>query len=52
MTRQRPLGLGTHIFVTDADAAVRFYSEASGRGRGTRSRRADRRWLDRQLRRI
>jgi uncharacterized glyoxalase superfamily protein PhnB len=28
MTRQRPLGLGTHIFVPDADAAVAFYSEA------------------------
>ena len=25
MTRQRPLGLGTHIFVPDADAAVAFY---------------------------
>jgi PhnB protein len=30
MTRQRPLGLGTHIFVTDADAAVAFYTEAFG----------------------
>ena len=30
MTRRRPLGLGTHIVVTDADAAVRFYSEAFG----------------------
>ena len=30
MTRQRPLGLGTHIFVSDADAAVAFYSEAFG----------------------
>jgi uncharacterized glyoxalase superfamily protein PhnB len=30
MTRQRPLGLGTHIFVTDADAASRFYGEAFG----------------------
>ena len=30
MTRQRPLGLGTHIFVSDADAAVAFYIEAFG----------------------
>lgn len=30
MTRQRPLGLGTHIFVPDADAAVAFYGEAFG----------------------
>jgi len=30
MNRQRPLGLGTHIFVSDADAAVAFYSEAFG----------------------
>ena len=30
MTRQRPLGLGTHIFVSDADAAVAFYTEAFG----------------------
>jgi PhnB protein len=30
MTRSRPLGLGTHIFVSDADAAVAFYREAFG----------------------
>jgi uncharacterized glyoxalase superfamily protein PhnB len=30
MTPQRPLGLGTHIFVPDADAAVAFYSQAFG----------------------
>ena len=30
MTRIHPLGLGTHIFVTDADAAVAFYTEAFG----------------------
>jgi PhnB protein len=30
MTRQRPLGLGAHIFVQDADAAVAFYTEAFG----------------------
>lgn len=30
MTRRRPLGLGTHIFVLDADAAVAFYRTAFG----------------------
>ena len=30
MTQQRPLGLGTHIFVPDADAAVDFYRAAFG----------------------
>ncbi len=30
MTHERPLGLGTHIFVPDADAAVAFYREAFG----------------------
>jgi hypothetical protein len=30
MTVQRPLGLGTHIFVPDADAAVEFYRAAFG----------------------
>jgi PhnB protein len=30
MIHQRPLGLGTHIFVPDADAAVAFYREAFG----------------------
>jgi len=28
MTRRRPLGLGTHIFVPNADAAVAFHTEA------------------------
>jgi PhnB protein len=30
MTQQRPLGLGTHIFVPDPDAAVAFYRAAFG----------------------
>jgi hypothetical protein len=30
MTAQRPLGLGTHIFVPDADAAAEFYRAAFG----------------------
>lgn len=30
MTHQRPLGLGTHIFVPHADAAVAFYRQAFG----------------------
>jgi uncharacterized glyoxalase superfamily protein PhnB len=30
MTHERPLGLGTHIFVPDADAAVAFYRQAFG----------------------
>lgn len=30
MTQQRPLGLGTHIFVPDADSAVEFYRAAFG----------------------
>jgi uncharacterized glyoxalase superfamily protein PhnB len=30
MTRLRPLGLGTHVFVSDADAAVAFYTDAFG----------------------
>jgi hypothetical protein len=30
MTQQRPLGLGTHIFVPDANAAVEFYRAAFG----------------------
>ena len=30
MTQRRPLGLGTHIFVPDADAAVAFYRAAFG----------------------
>jgi PhnB protein len=30
VTRQRPLGLGTHIFVSDADAAVAYYCEVFG----------------------
>jgi PhnB protein len=28
MTRSRPLSLGTHLFVADAEAAVAFYQEA------------------------
>ncbi|MDN5857271.1 MAG: VOC family protein [Pseudonocardia sp.] len=30
MTTQRPLGLGTHVFVPDATAAVEFYLRAFG----------------------
>ena len=45
MTRQRPLGLGTHIFVTDADAAVAFYSEAFGAAELIRHRLPDGRVL-------
>ena len=30
MIQQRPLGLGTHIFVPNADAAVEFYRAAFG----------------------
>jgi uncharacterized glyoxalase superfamily protein PhnB len=45
MTRQRPLGLGTHIFVTDANAAVRFYSEAFGAAELVRQRLPDGRVL-------
>jgi len=30
MTGDRPLGLATHIFVPDADAAIAFYHEAFG----------------------
>jgi PhnB protein len=30
MTHIRPLGLGTHLFVADAEAAVAFYREAFG----------------------
>jgi PhnB protein len=45
MTGQRPLGLGTHIFVPDADAAVAFYSEAFGAAELIRHRLADARVL-------
>ena len=45
MTRQRPLGLGTHIFVSDADAAVAFYSEAFGAAELIRHRLPDGRVL-------
>ena len=45
MTRQRPLGLGTHIFVPDADAAVAFYSEAFGAAELIRHRLPDGRVL-------
>jgi uncharacterized glyoxalase superfamily protein PhnB len=37
--------LGTHIFVTDADAAVRFYSEAFGAAELVRQRLPDGRVL-------
>jgi len=45
MTSQRPLGLGTHIFVTDADAAVAFYSEVFGAAELIRHRLPDGRVL-------
>jgi PhnB protein len=45
MTRQRPLGLGTHIFVPDTDAAVAFYSEAFGAAELIRHRLPDGRVL-------
>ena len=45
MTRQRPLGLGTHIFVPDADAAVAFYSGAFGAAELIRHRLPDGRVL-------
>ena len=38
---QRPLGLGTHIFVADADAAVASYCAAFG---GTELIRYNLRW--------
>jgi uncharacterized glyoxalase superfamily protein PhnB len=43
--RQRPLGLGTHIFVADADAAVAFYIEAFGAAELIRHRLPDGRVL-------
>jgi uncharacterized glyoxalase superfamily protein PhnB len=45
MTRQRPLGLGTHIFVPDADAAVAFYIGAFGAAELIRHRLPDGRVL-------
>ena len=45
MTPQRPLGLGTHIFVPDADAAVAFYSQAFGAAELIRHRLPDGRVL-------
>jgi len=45
MTRQRPLGLGTHIFVQDADAAVAFYADAFGAAEIIRHRLPDGRVL-------
>jgi PhnB protein len=45
MTLQRPLGLGTHIFVPDADAAVAFYREAFGATELIRNRLPDGRVL-------
>jgi PhnB protein len=45
MTPQRPLGLGTHIFVPDANAAVAFYSQAFGAAELIRHRLPDGRVL-------
>jgi PhnB protein len=45
MTRLRPLGLGTHIFVSDAEAAVTFYREAFGTAELIRHRLPDGRVL-------
>jgi len=45
MTHERPLGLGTHIFVPDADAAVAFYREAFGAAELIRHRLPDGRVL-------
>ncbi|HKX14853.1 MAG TPA: VOC family protein [Propionibacteriaceae bacterium] len=45
MTGQRPLGLGTHIFVTDAEAAVAFYTEVFGAAELIRHRLPDGRVL-------
>jgi uncharacterized glyoxalase superfamily protein PhnB len=45
MTRTRPLGLGTHIFVPDADAAVAFYTDAFGAAEIIRHRLPDGRVL-------
>jgi PhnB protein len=45
MTRQRPLGLGTHIFVRDAEAAVAFYTGAFGAAELIRHRLPDGRVL-------
>ncbi len=45
MTRLRPLGLGTHIFVSDAEAAVAFYREAFGAAELIRHRLPDGRVL-------
>ena len=41
MTPQRPLGLGTHIFVPDADAAVAFYRDVFGAAELIRQRLPD-----------
>ena len=43
--RQRSLGLGTHIFVADADAAVAFHIEAFGAAELIRHRLPDGRVL-------
>jgi len=45
MTRSRPLGLGAHIFVPDAEAAVAFYREAFGAAELIRQRLPDGRVL-------
>jgi uncharacterized glyoxalase superfamily protein PhnB len=37
VTDQRPLGLSSHIFVADADAAVAFYCELFGASELSRS---------------
>jgi PhnB protein len=45
ISRQRPLALGAHIFVRDADAAVAFYREAFGAAELIRHRLPDGRVL-------
>jgi PhnB protein len=45
MTRSRPLGLGPHLFVPDADAAVAFYADAFGAAEIIRHRLPDGRVL-------
>ena len=45
MTRSRPLGLGTHLFVNDAEAAVTFYGAAFGAAELIRHRLPDGRVL-------
>ncbi len=45
MTDQRLLGLGSHVFVPDADAAVDFYAAAFGASELFRNRLPDGRVL-------